>query len=454
MKFTFESKITITFIISAILIIIIGIISFEKVTFITLTACALSFTIVIVSLIIIRKDLKDLKERNKEVRMLAQALRSIKESVTITDTSNNIIFVNESFEKIYGYSEKEVIGKKIDILRPGNSAAEVLKILPDTLKGGWSGELINKRKDGTEFTIQLSTSSVNDELNKPIALIGIANDISERKRTEEEIKNYIKELSQSKNVIAQNAEKLLELNSKLSESENQLKRLNESKDKFFSIISHDLRSPFNSILGLSELLKSEIDGYSKEEVQIFGTSIYNSSKHLLNLIDNLLEWSRVQTGKIEYEPSDCDLFTIVNNLVTVLKGNADKKKIKIENLVIKGTKVYADQYMLNSIIQNLISNAVKFTNEGGKVTISEEKDGNMSEISIIDSGVGIEEEDIKKLFVIGEKRTTPGTAKEKGTGLGLILCKELVEKNGGKICVESTLGKGSIFRFNLPIRKN
>ena len=454
MKFPFERKITISFSLAALFILVVGIMSYEEATFITLLASVLSFLAVIMSLIIIRNDLKKHNKTNKEIRMLAQALRSINESIIITDTQSKIIFVNKSFEKTYGYTESEAIGKDIEFLRPKDFSAGLSKIIfNSTLSEGWSGEVINRKKDGSDFPIHLSTSSVKDEFNDPVALIGVANDISERKKTEAEIQNYIEELHQSKDVIVQNAAKLLELNVKLTESENRLKELNESKYKFFSIISHDLRSPFNSLLGLSELLKNEIDEFSKEEIQLFSTNIYNSAKHLLNLVDDLLEWSRIQAGKIEYEPSECDLFVIVNSIITLLNGNAAKKKIEIENLVKKDSNVYADEYMLNSIIQNLIANAIKFTGEGGKIFISKKIKDEMAEISIRDTGIGIEEEEINKLFVIGGKRSSPGTANEKGTGIGLILSKELVEKHGGKIWVESKLGEGSVFRFTIPANK-
>lgn len=454
MRLPFERKIIFLFSFAALFILVVGIISYEEVPLITLLASGLSFIVVIVSMVIIRRDLIAHRTANKEIRMLAEALRSIKESIVITDTRNKVLFVNKSFEKIYGYSEAEVMGKNLQFLRPAGLPEEQFEdVYIRTLNGGWSGELINRRKDGSEFPIQLSTSSVKDELNNPVALIGVSSDISERKKTESEIQNYIEELHKSRDVISGNAAKLQELNSKLMESEKQLRQLNESKDKFFSIISHDLRSPFNSLLGLTDLLKNEIDEFSKEEIQLFSANVYSSAKQLLNLVDELLEWSRIQTGKIDFEPVECDLYVIVSGIITLLKGNADKKRIEIVNQVKKNSIIYADEYMVNSIIRNLITNAIKFTHEGGRVVVSEKCEGNAAEISISDTGIGIEEEEISKLFVIGGKRSSPGTASEKGTGIGLILCKELVEKHGGRIWVESKLGEGSAFNFTLPVCK-
>lgn len=406
--------------------------------------------LVVFSFIIIKKDLRKRNETEKEIRMLAKALRSAKECIVITDIRNNIIFMNEAFKKTYRAENEEMIGKNIDILRSANNSPELLKkILPMTLNGGWSGELYNKKLDGEEFPVHLSTSVVRSDDGVPLALIGISNDISEKKRTDNSIKDYIEELEISKEVLERNAEELVELNKMLFDSEKQLKELNDNKDKFFSIISHDLRSPFNSLLGLTNLLAEDIDELRNEDIKGITADINKASKNLLNLLDNLLEWSRLKTGRIEFEPNDENLYEIIFNVIYLLRGNALTKEISIINNVNKDIIINADINMLSSVFQNLISNAIKFTGKGGEITVSAEEKDTEIEISVQDNGVGMSDDDIGKLFRIDVNHSTLGTAKEKGTGLGLILCKELIEKNGGKIWAESKPGDGSTFRFTL-----
>ena len=423
---------------------------FNKAIIILIAGGLVACLVVLFSFIIIRKDLKRRNEAEREIRMLAKAVRSAKECIVITDINNKIIFVNEAFRKTYRAEDLDLRGKSVDIIQSDNNPGEMLnKILPMTLNGGWSGELNNKKLDGEEFPVHLSTSVVKNDDGKPIALIGISNDISEKRRTDDSIKDYIEELEISKEVLERNAEELVELNKQLFESEKQLKELNANKDKFFSIISHDLRSPFNSLLGLTNLLAEDIDELDIKDVKGITADINKASNNLLNLLDNLLEWSRLKTGRIEFEPTDENLHEIIFNIIYLLRGNALKKGINIVNNVSEDIIINADTNMIGSVFQNLISNAIKFTGEYGEIIVSaDEKEGEIL-VSVSDNGVGISDKDIDKLFRIDVNHSTLGTAKEKGTGLGLILCKELVEKNGGKIWAESTKGKGSVFKFTL-----
>ena len=228
--------------------------------------------------------------------------------------------------------------------------------------------------------------------------------------------------------------------------------LNDSKDKLISQISHDLRSPFNSLLGFSEILTTEYDTLTKQEILEYLQAIHEASNNLFGMTTNLLHFSRFQMGRMEFKPGNLKLLKIINKCLSLLKGNAIKKQINISLNVDKDIEVFADEDMLISIIQNLVSNAVKFTQQAGTVSISVKLcDGNkFAEISVRDSGIGISSENLKKIF---EEKfySTPGTDKEFGTGLGLILIKEFIEKHSGKLKVESAPGKGSTFRFNLPV---
>jgi signal transduction histidine kinase len=229
-----------------------------------------------------------------------------------------------------------------------------------------------------------------------------------------------------------------------------LEELNATKDKLFSIIGHDLKGPLNSLTSFSSLLLNHIDKISKEEIKILSQDIDKSLKNLFTLLENLLEWSRSQTGSIDFIPENFDLADVLNENEILLKVQAQNKKITVVNENILDLPVSLHRNSINTVVRNLLSNAIKFTPEGGKVTLNAEASGKNYIISISDTGVGMSEVAIQKLFKIGTKHSTLGTAKEKGTGLGLILCKDFVEKNGGTINVESKEGEGSRFYFTVP----
>ena len=234
-----------------------------------------------------------------------------------------------------------------------------------------------------------------------------------------------------------------------------LKKLNESKDSLFSLISHDLRSPFNSLLGFSEILATEYETLTRDEIKEYLNVIYDTSKNLYGMTNNLLQFSRFQMGRIDFNPAKLDIKAKLTRALQLLLGNTIKKQINIISSVPDGIKVNADEDMLNSILQNLISNAVKFTRKGGDIYISVNKitgpnNINMLQVHIRDTGVGLNNELIGQLFK-DHVQSSPGTEKEYGSGLGLLLVKEFVEKNGGEISVKSVLNEGSTFSFTLPL---
>jgi signal transduction histidine kinase len=233
-----------------------------------------------------------------------------------------------------------------------------------------------------------------------------------------------------------------------------LKELNNTKDQFFSIISHDLRSPFDSILGFTEILKNEYNELSDNEIKLFIDSLFQASRHIYSLLNNLLQFSRFQLGKMEFEPQNLPLYNIVEKNIEILKGNALKKQINLINKVKAGFVVFADKEMLNSIILNLVTNAIKFTGRGGDVIISSVNNDKFVEVSVVDTGIGMDKKTLVDLFKLDVKKSTPGTENESGTGLGLMLTKEFVENNGGKITVKSSPNKGTCFSFTLPLAKS
>jgi two-component system sensor histidine kinase/response regulator len=236
----------------------------------------------------------------------------------------------------------------------------------------------------------------------------------------------------------------------LQEQAEQLKVLNASKDKFFSILSQDLQSPFEELLHFTEFIVDHIGGCSREEIKEIVGTLRNSVKNLHELLKNLFAWSSIQRGALECHPQCFDIREIIGRNLTLFKSTAEQKQIILKSLVQDETPVYADAGMIYIVIRNLISNALKFTKAGGKVKILVAEKEEFVEISVSDTGIGIDAEELSKLFRIEVKYQQVGTAGEEGTGLGLILCKELVEKNGGRLSLESEVGKGTTVRFMLP----
>jgi two-component system sensor histidine kinase/response regulator len=237
----------------------------------------------------------------------------------------------------------------------------------------------------------------------------------------------------------------------LKKSELKLTRLNVDKDRFISILGHDLKSPFNNILGFSEVLTAEINSLNSDEIKEIASNINKSAKITNHLLEDILMWARSQQGSIPFKPKNLSLSATCRNILEILNPSAYAKNITIHDSSAAHINVYADADMLKTILLNLVSNSIKFSNSGGKITINAEKNSESVTISVSDNGVGIPSNDLSKLFNLSEVLTTKGTAGETGTGLGLLLCKEFVEKHGGRIWVESEVGKGSDFKFTLPI---
>jgi two-component system, sensor histidine kinase and response regulator len=230
----------------------------------------------------------------------------------------------------------------------------------------------------------------------------------------------------------------------------ELKKLNATKDKFFSIIAHDLRSPFNSIIGFSQMLIDKVQSMDKEKIANMAQIINEASKVAMDLLSNLIEWSLSQSGRLEFHPEKSLILDVVKNVEPLFAPAAREKGIAIKTEIPSQLKAYADEVLLETILRNLISNAIKFTHPGGEIIISAKEQNNQVVVSVADSGVGITPNKINKLFRIEEHVTTEGTNKEKGNGLGLVICKEFVEKHEGRIWVESKEGEGCIFYFSLP----
>lgn len=339
------------------------------------------------------------------------------------------IRINEAFCHFLGYTEKELVGKTIaDFTYPDD-----IELGMNDMKRIVEGEIeyatLQKRylrKDGAVVWGELTISIVRGENNKPLYFLPVIQDITERYKAEKALK----------------------------EREARLKEINATKDKLFSIIAHDLRSPFNSIIGLCELLMGNEKEAHVAQSEKYVSLINSSAKNTLILLDNLLNWAKYQTGQVSFNPKKTILSSLIREVINTSNSRALLKNISLNIIQNEEVEVYADENMVMIILRNLISNAIKFTNPEGKINVIVIPGTKEVEISISDNGVGMNEEKIKILFNISSNTTSLGTANEKGSGLGLVLCKEFVERLGGKIWVESEEGKGSDFKFTLPMNKS
>ncbi|MCD4791890.1 MAG: PAS domain S-box protein [Bacteroidales bacterium] len=365
----------------------------------------------------------ELEKANTELAKLSIVASKTDNSVVIMDAPGNFIWINEGFTRLYGYDLPELCNKLGGNLFEVSTYPEIKSIFNKciTEKVSVSYESSVFSKTGEKIWVQTTITPILDEQNTVVKLIAIDSDIRKLKEAENEI----------------------------LKQHDELKKLNATKDKFFNIIAHDLRNPFNSLLGFSKLLLQNLKNRNFEKSYTFAEIIMKSSLKTFELLENLLSWSGSQTGKIEIQPENQDIKKLIDNNIDLLKNSAENKKITLSANLKNSLIVFADSNMVNTILQNLITNAIKFSDQGDIITINAKETDECVLVSVSDTGVGISPENITKLFKVHENIITKGTAKEPGTGLGLILCKEFIEKHKGKIWAESTIGKGTTFYFTL-----
>ena len=361
---------------------------------------------------------------------------SLPDMVALIDPNNVIVKTNKAMRMKLNTDKQSIVGHKCYDLMHHQGCAQVgcphLSMMQDNLPH--SNELFEPVFD---TYLNFTVTPIFDSQNNLLGSLHIARDISDQKEYESKLLEYNKELED----------------------------LAQSKDKFFSIVAHDLRSPFQGMLGFADLLLDELDTLSSQEIKEYLQKVRDSSYSTFTLLENLLDWSRLQTGKLYYHPLDFNLKDQIASIFSLLYSNAERKNISLLNTIDKVFIVHADQLLIHSVLLNLVSNAVKYSYPGGIVTIDARKietcedhseskctcSNKCVEISVSDTGVGISEEEQMKLFKIEHHFTMPGTAKEQGAGLGLILAKEITEKYGGKFSVSSKKGQGSVFSFTIPL---
>lgn len=356
-------------------------------------------------------------QQSLKERSLEYAVKALNAGAWIWIIDSNEVNLDARCNEIFGFNSKSVSWNDWE--------ERVIDIDKDHLKDFWVS--IPTRSDGFEIEFRIS---VDDNI-KWVRLSGFYSAVSSDKPA-----------FASGMMLDITDEKLF--NQKLHEA-------NFTKDKFFSIIAHDLRSPFTSILGFTRLLNEEYDDFSNEERKMMIKQILSSTEITFQLLDNLLTWAKTQLGRTSFTPEYFDIESLMLETVNLAAPQARIKGISLNVMMVEKTKVFADVNMVRTIFRNLLSNAIKFSYEGGMVTVEAKMLKDKMKISVSDTGTGIEPKTLKALFCLDEKVTSSkGTANEKGTGLGLILCKEFVEKNGGTISVESKLGEGSTFSFTIP----
>ena len=375
-------------------------------------------------------DVSNRKAVKKEIRQLSTAVKQSPVSIIITDLKGNIEYANPQFTRITGYTYEEFIGQNPKILKTGHTSRKEYQELWKTIHNGniWEGEFLNRRKDGTTYWEYATISPITDNNGKIINFLAIKEDITERKKDREQ----------------------------LVETAQNLKKANATKDKFFSILAHDLRSPMGNIMQLSNLVYQNYNSFDDENKKNYIKLIKNLSEKTFELLENLLAWSRIQLNKIDFTPEEINIKNIAEEALDIYNENIKKKNLSIDNQITQEIFALANEESIKLVIRNLLSNAIKFTPHGGKIELNTEKIKNkktgisQSKICIIDTGVGVPKDQLTKIFDIDRNFTTKGTDNEKGTGLGLILCKEFIQRNNGEIWVESTIGKRSQFCFTLP----
>jgi PAS domain S-box-containing protein len=360
--------------------------------------------------------------------LLEGIIGNIPDQIYYKDRNSKFVLCNTPVALLAGCSsEKDLIGKSDFDFHPHDMAEQYFKDEQTLMEKGekfldHEEQILNKKTGELRWNLS-SKVPVKDADGKVIGLAGINRDITERKKAEEEIK--------LKNEL--------------------LQTINTEKDKFFSIIAHDLKGPLSAFLGVTQILVEEIQNMSFEEIKEITISMKESASNIYVLLENLLEWSRLKRGLLDFSPEKVDVKRLTIACIEVLKESARKKNIIIDYSFPDDIEFYADSHMMETVIRNLVSNAIKFTHVGGKVIIKADKKSDRAiEFKVIDSGIGMTPDLMNKLFLLNEKTNRKGTEGEPSTGLGLLLCKEFIMKHNGKIWVESEVGKGSIFTFMIP----
>ena len=370
-----------------------------------------------------KNTLEELYKSEEKYRLL---INNQGEGIGMLDPDDRFLFANPRAEEIFGLEQGKLVGKSLFDFVDDEGEALIREQTEHRKKGEKSSyELEIRRKKG-EIRQILVTASPQYRDSKFSGTFAIFRDVTERRSAEE----------------------------KLRKSEHDLREAGATKDKLFSIIAHDLRNPFNSIMGISDILMKDHGSFDKEEVLTFVKMINDASRQAQNLLENLLNWTRAQRGDLTIIPAGVDVHETINSVFRLYETVASEKNLSLENRVREGTVVLGDANMIPTVFRNLVSNAIKFTRPKGKITVNSRNARKCTDVVVSDTGIGIPPDMMDRLFRIDGSTTRTGTANEEGSGLGLALCKEFVEKNKGSIRVSSKPGRGTSFSVRLPRQVN
>ena len=371
----------------------------------------------------------DLKESSTKHEELSDLLESIIDHVPgllfYKDKENRFIRVNKYIALAHGKEKSEMEGKNLNEFYTKEEAEKYFQSDLSVINSGVA-QLDIEETWSTMFGVKwLNTNKIpfRNSAGEIIGVIGISMDISDRKKAEELI-------------IKQN---------------NELIKLNADKDRFIFILAHDLKGPFNNVISMLNILEENIRNHDTDDIEKHINMVSVSAVKVYNLLEDILSWIKAQSDKFPVELEEISFEKIFADVIENVKLTADNKNISINYSIADNINIHADKNMMTAIVRNLVNNAIKFTNKGGCININAASSPSGIIVTVSDNGVGIEPERMKRLFDISQTQTTLGTNNEKGTGLGLLICKELVEKHGGKIWVESKLGNGTTFKFSIPI---
>lgn len=372
------------------------------------------------------REKKRIQDALKESERLFRTIfETSPDGMCITDLEGNIIWASQKSVDIFGYSDpSEVVNRSIYGFIVSGYREKARRLIDEMIKGFSNGFAEYKvlRKDGIEFWNESNAEAIYNAEGEPKGMFIVIRDCTERKNAEAQLVKFACDLQ----------------------------ALNATKDKLFSIISHDLRGPLATLNMLLETVLDYDTAISTERLKEILTGIRSTSASNYNLLENLLTWAASQRNKIEYHPGHHNLGKLIDENIHLLSGTAHIKKINMQYQHQDDVTAYIDIDMIRTVIRNLLSNAIKFTNVGGNIIVHTSVQDILVEVAVSDNGVGIPADALPKIFSFSQTYTTKGTADEKGSGLGLVLCQEMIEKNGGKISVESEEGKGTTFRFTLP----